>query len=79
MFYICSHVAFDTRTQGKVRGMRSVPECLASATLDVKTLEWTRGYAFPLDLLESRLRCPACGSRQVAVMIDKGIKGNASL
>ena len=30
--------------------------------LDMETLVWTRGWAFPLSRLESRLRCPRCGS-----------------
>ena len=32
----------------------------------METLVWTRGRAFPLSQLESRLRCPGCGSRYVA-------------
>ena len=28
---------------------------------------WTRGRTFPLSRLESRLRCPHCGSRQIVV------------
>ena len=30
--------------------------------LDMSTLVWTRGRGFPLSRLESRLRCPNCGS-----------------
>jgi hypothetical protein len=30
----------------------------------------TRGEAFPLDLLENRLRCPRCGSRRVTVLFQ---------
>jgi len=29
-----------------------------------------RGEAFPLSSLESRLRCPACGSREVRLLYD---------
>jgi Zn finger protein HypA/HybF involved in hydrogenase expression len=36
--------------------------------LDLKTLVWTRGEQFPLDQLESRLKCPRCGSRRVKVI-----------
>jgi hypothetical protein len=45
-------------------------ECDTSADLDMKTLVWTRGEAFPLDLLESRMRCPRCGSRRVTVLFE---------
>ena len=34
----------------------------------METLVWTRGRAFPLSRLESRLRCPRCGSRHVVVL-----------
>jgi hypothetical protein len=33
------------------------------------TLVWTRGRGFPLSRLESRLRCPRCGSRDVVLLI----------
>ena len=38
--------------------------------LDMETLVWTRGRAFPLSRLESRLRCPRCGSRYVVVLYE---------
>jgi hypothetical protein len=41
-----------------------------AAELDMKTLVWTRGEQFPLDQLESRLKCPRCGQRRVTVMFD---------
>ena len=41
-----------------------------SADLDMKTLVWTRREAFPLKLLESRMRCPRCGSRKVTVLFE---------
>jgi DNA-directed RNA polymerase subunit RPC12/RpoP len=34
----------------------------------METLVWTRGRGFPLSRLESRLRCPRCGSRYVVVL-----------
>jgi len=43
-------------------------ECGYDAELDLPTLVWTRGRAFPLGRLESRLRCPRCGSREVTVL-----------
>ena len=57
--------AFGTRD-----GMKSIRECKTRADLDLKTLVWTRGDAFPLARLESRLKCPDCGSRRVSVIFD---------
>ncbi len=47
---------------------RSSRECNYRKELDMETLVWTRGRAFPLSRLESRLRCPRCGSRDVVVL-----------
>ncbi len=47
---------------------RSGRECNYRKDLDMETLVWTRGAAFPLSRLESRLRCPRCGSRNVVVL-----------
>jgi hypothetical protein len=49
------------------RSDRSIPWCNTSADLDMKTLVWTRGEAFPLDQLGSRLKCPRCGNRNISV------------
>ena len=57
--------AFGTRD-----GMKSIRECKTRADLDLKTLVWTRGDAFPISRLESRLNCPDCGSRRVTVIFD---------
>jgi hypothetical protein len=46
-------------------GMKRVRECVYGGELDLTTLVWTRGRDFPLSRLESRLKCPLCGSRQV--------------
>jgi DNA-directed RNA polymerase subunit RPC12/RpoP len=43
-------------------------ECNYRRDLDMETLVWTRGRDFPLSRLESRLRCPRCGSRNVVVL-----------
>jgi len=43
-------------------------ECNYRCDLDMETLVWTRGRGFPLSRLESRLRCPRCGSRNVVVL-----------
>jgi hypothetical protein len=53
---------------GKQDDMVRHPECRYRAELDMGTLVWTRGRAFPLSRLESRLRCPMCGSRDVVLM-----------
>ncbi|MBV1699999.1 MAG: hypothetical protein KGQ47_16820 [Hyphomicrobiales bacterium] len=44
--------------------------CNYRRELDMETLVWTRGKAFPLSRLESRLRCPRCGSRDVVVLFQ---------
>ena len=44
--------------------------CRTIAELDMQTLIWTRGAAFPLELLESRLKCPRCGSRRIQVVFE---------
>jgi hypothetical protein len=54
---------------GKRDGMKSIRECVYNAELDMETLVWTRGRAFPLSRLESRLRCPLCGSRDVRLLV----------
>jgi hypothetical protein len=43
-------------------------ECNYRRDLDMETLVWTRGRDFRLSRLESRLRCPRCGSRNVVVL-----------
>jgi hypothetical protein len=53
---------------GKREAMKSIPECKASAQLDLETLVWTRGRDFPLDMLGQRLKCPRCSSRRVRVL-----------
>jgi hypothetical protein len=46
---------------------QSSRECNYRKELDMETLAWTRGRGFPLSRLETRLRCPRCGSRNVVV------------
>jgi hypothetical protein len=53
---------------GKRDGMKSVRECAYRYELDMETLVWTRGAAFPLSRLESCLKCPRCGSRRVVLI-----------
>ena len=51
-------------------GPKSSRECGYRGELDMETLVCTRGRAFPLSQLESRLRCPRCGNREMAVMFE---------
>jgi hypothetical protein len=44
---------------GKREAMKTVCACVETYELDLRTLVWTRGRAFPLSSLETRLRCPA--------------------
>jgi hypothetical protein len=55
---------------GRREAMESVRGCLGKAELDLHTLIWTRGRAFPLTSPEARLECPICGSRRVSVIFD---------
>ena len=53
---------------GQARGRAR--ECTYRRELDMETLVCTRGRAFPVARLESRLRCPRCGNRRMAVMFE---------
>ena len=55
---------------GPKRGHEERARCLGKAELDLHTLIWTRGSAFPITSLEARLKCPMCGSRKVSVIFD---------
>jgi hypothetical protein len=55
---------------GPREGMRRIRECTASIRLDLDTLIWTRGGAFPVSMLEGRLKCPRCGSRRIGLLFD---------
>jgi hypothetical protein len=57
--------------------MKSVRACLGRDELDLKTLVWSRGAAFPISGLDSRLKCPLCGSRRVALIFDLPKEPNA--
>jgi hypothetical protein len=56
----------DTHSRHK----RIAIECDTTAWLDMATLVWTRGAKFPLDQLQSRLKCPNCGERRVQVFFE---------
>lgn len=56
--------------RGPRDGMKRVRECVYGAELDLHTLVWTRGATFPLARLESRMKCPRCGSRRVVLLFE---------
>lgn len=59
----------DLRCQRPTRsGVTKVGRCEHSMTLDLATLVATRGHAFPVGMLQSRLKCPRCGDRRVIVV-----------
>ena len=55
---------------GSTHQRRHIIMCATSSELDLKSLVWTRGEAFPLDQLASRLKCPRCGNRSVQVFFE---------
>ena len=55
---------------GRRDGMKRVRECTYRHELDLDTLIWTRGAQFPLSDLPTRLKCPRCGSRRVALLFN---------
>jgi hypothetical protein len=57
-------------SDGYRESTKSVRRCTYRKQLDLDTLVCTRGPNFPLSRLESRLMCPACGSRDVAVVFE---------
>lgn len=56
--------------EGKRDHGKSVRECHASLSADVETLLWTRGRTFPISGLETRMKCPRCGSRRVSIAFE---------
>jgi hypothetical protein len=63
-------VRLTARCGGTPRGLKTIRECKAAMRLDLDTLVWTRGAAFPVSMLEGKLKCPACGSRRVILLFD---------
>jgi hypothetical protein len=57
-------------SDGYREGTKSIRRCVYRKQLDIDTLVCTRGPNFPLSRLESRLMCPACGSRNVTVVFE---------
>ena len=56
--------------RGARRGIVKIDECRYSVQLDVETLVCTRGRAFPLSQLATRMMCPNCGERRVFLTFD---------
>lgn len=52
------------------QGMKRGRECHFSAHLDMMTLVATRGRAFPIAWLATRLKCPRCGSGHIRILWD---------
>jgi hypothetical protein len=55
---------------GKQDGMHRHKECVYRAELDMETLVRTRGTGFPISRLETRQRCPMCGSREIVLLFS---------
>ncbi len=55
---------------GKRDGMKSIRECTTKLEADLATLVWTRGREYPIARLESRMKCPRCGSRRVLIAFE---------
>ena len=62
-------------TLGREDHRNSSRECTFRQDLDMATLVWTRGRDFPLSRLESRLRCPRCGSGNIVVLYQPSAFG----
>jgi hypothetical protein len=56
--------------RGYIEGPKSFMKCATNAELDMQTLVWSKGTSFPLARLGSRLMCPVCGNREVAVLFQ---------
>lgn len=56
--------------RGDYQGIVRIDPCGFEAALDMQTLVCTRGRAFPLARLASRLRCPNCGEMRIQVLFD---------
>jgi hypothetical protein len=66
-------------TRGSRIGTAKVGRCGHTGRLCVRTLVSTRGQAFPLALLQSRLKCPECGSREVYLIFSPPTGGVAAM
>jgi hypothetical protein len=55
---------------GRRDAMKSVRGCVAYVDVDLPSLIWTRGRDFPIARLDTRMKCPKCGSRRVLVAFE---------
>jgi hypothetical protein len=55
---------------GRRDGMKTRRECVHRYELELETLIWTRGAAYPISMLPERLKCPRCGSRRVVLLFS---------
>ena len=55
---------------GKREALKSIRSCTAYVEIDLATLIWTRGRNFPIARLDTRMKCPVCGSRRVMVAFE---------
>ena len=51
-------------------GIVKVEKCEYQRELDLETLLCTRGHAFPLSMLASRLKCPRCRGTRITVIFE---------
>jgi hypothetical protein len=61
------HMRCDGGYREEARSMR---RCVFRGQLHLETLVATRGPNFPISRPESRLMCPSCGNRRVAVLFE---------
>ena len=63
---------FDAGWQARVKcdrhrdGIKSSRSCPASMVLDLETMLWTHGRAYPIGRLSEYLKCPSCGNRSAS-------------
>jgi hypothetical protein len=50
--------------------MKDHRACIAQVDVDLETLVWTRGAGFPVARLDTRMKCPRCGSRRAFVAFE---------
>ena len=55
---------------GKWDGMKSIWASTPYVDMDLPSLIWTRGRDFPIARLDTRMKCPRCGSRRVLVAFE---------
>jgi hypothetical protein len=56
--------------RGSRIGPVKVKNCEYRGELDMETLLCTRGHAFPLSMLASRLKCPRCRGIRITIIFE---------